>query len=88
VWLWLTRLKRKGKSEMTAAIGLAGIAVMGENLVLNLESKGFQVAVYNRTSEIEKRKTKKRKKLFNRFFSLSKRPRSTNSSPGAAKAKT
>lgn len=30
-------------------IGLIGLAVMGENLVLNLESKGFQVAVYNRT---------------------------------------
>jgi 6-phosphogluconate dehydrogenase len=41
---------------MTAAIGLAGIAVMGENLVLNLESKGFQVAVFNRTSERKKSK--------------------------------
>ncbi len=30
-------------------IGLVGLAVMGENLVLNLESKGFSVAVYNRT---------------------------------------
>jgi len=33
-----------------ADIGLIGLAVMGENLVLNLESKGFQVAVYNRTT--------------------------------------
>ena len=32
-------------------IGLIGLAVMGENLVLNMESKGFQVAVYNRTVE-------------------------------------
>lgn len=32
-----------------ADIGLIGLAVMGENLVLNLESKGFSVAVYNRT---------------------------------------
>jgi len=31
-------------------IGLIGLAVMGENLVLNLESKGFSVAVYNRTT--------------------------------------
>ena len=30
-------------------IGLIGLAVMGENLVLNMESKGFQVTVFNRT---------------------------------------
>ena len=30
-------------------IGLVGLAVMGENLVLNLESKGFSVSVFNRT---------------------------------------
>jgi 6-phosphogluconate dehydrogenase len=30
-------------------IGLIGLAVMGENLVLNMESKGFSVAVFNRT---------------------------------------
>lgn len=34
----------------TADIGLVGLAVMGENLVLNMESKGFTVAVYNRTT--------------------------------------
>lgn len=34
-----------------ADIGLIGLAVMGENLVLNMESKGFTVAVYNRTVE-------------------------------------
>src|SRR5919198_3452830 len=33
----------------TADIGLIGLAVMGENLVLNMESHGFSVAVYNRT---------------------------------------
>ena len=32
-----------------ADIGLIGLAVMGENLVLNMESKGFTVSVYNRT---------------------------------------
>lgn len=31
-------------------IGLIGLAVMGENLVLNMESKGFSVAVFNRTT--------------------------------------
>ena len=32
-------------------IGLIGLAVMGENLVLNMESKGFHVSVFNRTVE-------------------------------------
>ena len=35
----------------SADIGLIGLAVMGENLVLNMESKGFSVAVFNRTVE-------------------------------------
>jgi len=30
-------------------IGLIGLAVMGENLVLNMESKGFRVSVFNRS---------------------------------------
>jgi 6-phosphogluconate dehydrogenase len=34
-----------------ADIGLIGLAVMGENLILNMESKGFTVAVYNRSVE-------------------------------------
>ena len=33
-----------------ADIGLIGLAVMGENLVLNMESHGFTVAVFNRTT--------------------------------------
>jgi 6-phosphogluconate dehydrogenase len=35
--------------EKLSDIGLIGLAVMGENLVLNIESKGFRVTVYNRT---------------------------------------
>ncbi len=31
--------------------GLIGLAVMGENLALNVESRGYRVAVYNRTVE-------------------------------------
>ena len=31
--------------------GLIGLAVMGENLALNVESRGYRVAVYNRTTE-------------------------------------
>ena len=34
-----------------ADIGMIGLAVMGENLAMNMESKGFTVAVYNRTTE-------------------------------------
>ena len=37
-----------------ADIGLIGLAVMGENLALNIESKGYRVAVFNRTvSKVE-----------------------------------
>jgi len=32
-------------------IGVVGLAVMGKNLALNIESKGFSVAVYNRSPE-------------------------------------
>lgn len=32
-------------------IGVAGLAVMGKNLALNMESKGFSVALYNRSRE-------------------------------------
>lgn len=35
--------------KQLADIGLIGLAVMGENLVLNMESKGYTVAVHNRT---------------------------------------
>ncbi|MCO6026478.1 decarboxylating NADP(+)-dependent phosphogluconate dehydrogenase [Prevotella cerevisiae] len=35
--------------DKKADIGLIGLAVMGENLALNMENKGFTVAVYNRT---------------------------------------
>lgn len=41
---------RRETSEVKADIGLIGLAVMGENLVLNMESRGFTVAVYNRTT--------------------------------------
>lgn len=36
---------------MKADIGLIGLAVMGENLVLNIESKGYTVAVFNRSTD-------------------------------------
>ena len=45
-----------------ADIGLIGLAVMGENLVLNMESKGFTVAVYNRTVEKVEKFTQTRAK--------------------------
>ncbi len=33
------------------SIGLIGLAVMGKNLVLNMEKHGYSVAVFNRTVE-------------------------------------
>lgn len=36
---------------MTQEIGVIGMAVMGKNLALNIESKGYSVALYNRTHE-------------------------------------
>jgi 6-phosphogluconate dehydrogenase len=35
--------------QQNADIGLVGLAVMGENLVLNMESHGYTVSVFNRT---------------------------------------
>ena len=36
-----------GKSQ----IGLVGLAVMGENLALNIERNGFPITIYNRTTD-------------------------------------
>ncbi|QQL44938.1 decarboxylating NADP(+)-dependent phosphogluconate dehydrogenase [Sulfuriroseicoccus oceanibius] len=38
--------------ENKSDFGLIGLAVMGQNLVLNVESRGFQVSVYNRTGSV------------------------------------
>ncbi len=64
-------------------IGLIGLAVMGENLVLNMESKGFTVAVYNRTTEVTEKFAEGRAKGKNivptrtlqEFVAALKRPR-------------
>ncbi len=39
----------------SANVGLIGLAVMGQNLVLNMADHGFRVAVYNRTTETMRR---------------------------------
>jgi 6-phosphogluconate dehydrogenase len=39
-------------NEGTCDIGLIGLAVMGENLALNIASRGFRIAVYNRTTSV------------------------------------
>ena len=36
----------------TCDIGLIGLAVMGENLALNIASRGYRIAVYNRTASV------------------------------------
>lgn len=38
-------------SSDLSRIGLAGLAVMGQNLALNIAEKGFPISVYNRSSE-------------------------------------
>ncbi|MDD3107119.1 MAG: NAD(P)-binding domain-containing protein, partial [Bacilli bacterium] len=35
-----------------ADIGLIGLGVMGENLIMNIESKGFSVVCFNRTTQV------------------------------------
>lgn len=37
---------------MTQQIGVVGMGVMGKNLALNIESRGYSVALYNRTSDV------------------------------------
>ena len=39
-------------ARASADIGLIGLAVMGQNLALNIADHGFNVAVYNRTTEV------------------------------------
>ena len=36
---------------LEADFGVVGLAVMGRNLALNIESRGYNVAVYNRSRE-------------------------------------
>ncbi|XP_047321561.1 6-phosphogluconate dehydrogenase, decarboxylating 1, chloroplastic [Impatiens glandulifera] len=38
------------ESALLSRIGLAGLAVMGQNLALNIAEKGFPISVYNRTT--------------------------------------
>ena len=39
-------------TQATCDIGLIGLAVMGENLALNIASRGYSIAVYNRTTSV------------------------------------
>ena len=41
--------------KAVADVGLIGLAVMGENLALNMSDHGYRVAVYNRTTEVMKK---------------------------------
>ena len=53
-------------------IGVIGLAVMGENLVLNIESKGYKVSVFNRNPHVTEKFAKSRacgKEIFP-FYSL------------------
>jgi len=46
----MTARKKQAGVQKKADIGVVGLAVMGENLILNMESKGFTVACFNRTT--------------------------------------
>ncbi|HEY9698470.1 MAG TPA: NADP-dependent phosphogluconate dehydrogenase [Trichocoleus sp.] len=57
---------------MAQSFGLIGLAVMGENLALNVERNGFPVSVYNRTSSVTENfmKTRAQGKNFHAAYSL------------------
>jgi 6-phosphogluconate dehydrogenase len=40
----------EGREMKKQNVGLIGLGVMGQNLILNMEDKGYSIAVYNRTS--------------------------------------
>ena len=44
-------LKKKSLYFRVADIALIGLAVMGQNLILNMNDHGFVVCAYNRTTE-------------------------------------
>ena len=81
------RVPRQQRRPKTSAnqcdIGLIGLAVMGENLVLNMASKGFSVAVFNRTVEVTEKfaagrakgKSIQPTKTMEEFVGALKRPR-------------
>ena len=48
-------------------IGLIGLAVMGQNLALNIADHGFQISVYNRTFEKTSKFLENNTKLENLF---------------------
>lgn len=47
----LHNLKERTNSMAKQQIGVIGLAVMGKNLALNIESRGFSISVYNRSAE-------------------------------------
>ncbi len=61
----------KKVKKMGNKVGLIGLAVMGENLALNMESKGYTVSVFNRTGEKTRRfiEGKAKNKNFNATYS-------------------
>jgi len=49
--IWMSKQGRMSK-QGSCDIGLIGLAVMGENLALNIASRGTSIAVYNRTASV------------------------------------
>lgn len=46
----LIRRKTRERRRLEAATGVIGLAIMAENLILNMTDKGFTVACYKRTT--------------------------------------
>ena len=45
------RKQTMSNNDDLAKVGLIGLAVMGQNLALNIADNGYSIAVYNRTTE-------------------------------------
>lgn len=49
---------------------MIGLAVMGANIARNIASRGFQVAVYNRTQEVTEEFSKQYRENLTPYYSL------------------
>ena len=54
----------------TNAIAMIGLAVMGANLARNIASRGYSVALYNRTPEVTRDFSEKYTENLHAYFSL------------------
>lgn len=59
------------KKMLKQQVGVVGMAVMGRNLALNIESKNYRVSIFNRTRSVtEEVMNKNKEKKFFHIFPL------------------